>query len=726
MESTDELDRRTNTVMENLKEINLRPERLNDEEVVSLLASYFDSDSRMGVKPENLSSLIKAPIEVGRDSIMINHMLNQVIAADKLPDSVVEGWLEKLVSMQGDFDFVIHYNPYDSARSLILLNDVNKKRESDLLGIEKRGESPPVSLQIELKDGKEVIEDIQRGRDKLSSTSIYVNARAHRKKSLRQLTDRIKSAFHSVMIEPKIVSLRIEAGYRSILPLARDRLGMTRTLPTSSVSAFFPFLSPGMAVDNEGILIGVNCDSGRPVIVDQFKLMNANGLMIGTSGSGKSYAGKSLCSKDLFHLDRLTFIIDREGEYRALTEAWDGQTVKISPDSETSLNPFDLMGCSLIDKKLSLHAFFHTIFQEISDPQEAMLDEALFGIYEDKGITDDPNTWLFTPPRFENFYNFIRGKEDDKDKDNKRTARSLSKRLKKFTTGSLNFLNQQTNVDLNNRLVTFDIRDVPKIAAQATTFTILDYLLNRMRHDLRRKTILIEECWTILSNPYAGDYILQMAKMGRKNNTCLLVITQQTEDLTKKSGEIIAPSVLGNSSWKVILFQDNSVLKNVVNTFGLNKREARRVSRKEDIKSGGQGKGLLLVENTSIPLRIVASPEEHKLITTNPDEIRLLNQNTSKNPVEYEDTTYRTDREIIPLSELDDEEQIKDLRKQGYHIARSPAFGRGRGSRYILKNDTQESDSHFILRNLIYEEVKKHTSKVRTYHPPFPQLGVNN
>jgi len=709
MKDFNELDKRTNALIEKLEHANLQPQRLTDKELKELFASYFDTS--------DLSNLIT---DIEYDSIRISERYNQLIAAVNYPNTVIDGWLEGLIS--GDSDLSIHIEPYDSAESLKLLNREIRKQETDIIAMEKKGQFIPRSLEIRINDNKDLLEDIQRGKERLFKVSIYVNTRAYTKKGLKELTDRIKSTFRSVMIEPE-VARRMEDAIKSILPLASNKLNTTRTLTSSSLAACIPFLSPSLSVENTGINFGVNDVTGLPLIIDHFNLSNSNGTVIGMSGVGKSYSVKSLCIKDLMFPDRLTFILDREGEYLNLTKAYDGQIVKIGPESDTALNPFDMMDHTLVEKKLSLHTFMDVILQGVSEPQRAMLDDGFDEIYERKGIMDDPKTWSKKAPILDDLHSFTKRKQHSKrDPDGQRTAIAVSKKLKMFTEGSLNFMNKQTNVNLHNRLVTFDLRDVPKHVIQPVTYLILEYLINRMRDDLRRKTIIIDEGWSVLENPSVCEYLYDMARTGRKRNTSLIVITQQIDTFLRRKPDGIIPgkSIISNSSWKLVFWQDTSVLKDVIDVFNLNKREVQIISNRDEM--GGkqkQGRGLLLVENVSIPIRVIVSPEEHKLITTKPDE--MLNQGQESKPVEYEDTTYRTDREIIPLSELD-EEQIKDLRKQGYHIARDPAFGKGRGSRYILKNDTQESDSHFILRNLIYDEIKKHTSKARSYQSAKPDV----
>jgi len=705
----DELDKRVNTVMENLETINLRPKRLEKEELMELFRSYFDSD----VVP---NSFIQSPTEVGFDTIRINERYNQIIAADGFPDSVNEGWLEKLVLMPGDYDLCIHIKPHETGEGIRLLNREIKKQETDMLRMERKNEFIPVSLQIQEKETKELLVDLQHGRERLFDTSIYVNARAYTKKGLKQLTDNIQSNLKSVMIEPKVVNLRIEAAIKSVLPLADNRLGISRTLTSSSLSACFPFLSPGFSIEDEGIFFGVDDDTRIPIIIDQFRLMNANGLVLGMAGSGKSFAVKLLCTKNLMFPDRFLYVLDREGEYRNITETYKGQIVKIAPESNTFLNPFDLLGMNPVDKKLSLHLFMHTIFDDLSEAQRSLLDEAFHYIYERKGITENPDTWSNEAPTFTDLYDFISAKEFDENQDVKRSASALARKLKIFTTGSLSFLNNQTNVDLQNRFVTFDLKDVPKSMVESVTYVILEYLMQRMKKDLRRKTIVVDECWSVLQNPMIGEYVFEMARTGRKRNTCLIVITQQVGDFLsrKPDGTIPGQTILGNTSWKLIMWQDNSVLKDVSRTFNLNRREKRRISGK-DSRSAGQGKGLLLVENTSIPLRVIASPEEHQRITTNPNELTdCISRRT-------EPKIFHTDKKVLLMSGLE-EDQIKDLLKQGYKKVRDPGFGRGRGNIWLVKNDTHETNPHFILWNLIYEEVKKHTRKVQTHRTKFPDI----
>ena len=717
-----ELEKRVNSVMERLEKLNLNPRLLRNREIIKLLASYFDSPGE-----KSTSKLIRPSGRgIGYDAIKFNEMYHQVVYAAGYPNMVSAGCLKQLVMMAGDFDISIHINPVSAHESIRKLNREVRKQQTDIVAMERKGQFIPVSLQLQNRDTKDLLMEVQSGSERLFEVSFYVNTRAHTRKGLRQLTGDVCATLRGMMIEPSISVLRVVDGVKSTLPIARDALKETRTMTSSSLSAFFPFLFPDTRIGKDSVFIGFNDDTNTPLFLDTSELMNGSGVVLGASGSGKGYTLKPYIGKNLLYPDRSVAILDKEGEYDNLIQLYCGEIIKISPNSGTSLNPFDLFGMALPDKLLSLQSFMQTVLGEITEAQQAMLDEALRRIYEIKGFTDDPNTWRNEPPIFRDLYDFISGKEHDRDKDVKRTAGALSRKLKVYTHGSMSFMNSHTNVDTKKKLISFNIREVPERAVQPVMYMILEFLIHRVNENLEKMTIVIDEGWSVLESN-AGKRIFEMARTSRKRNCDIIIATQLVGDFLRRKpdGTIPGQAILGNVGWVVLLWQNSSVINDVAKTFNLNAKEIRRLSSSEGISRSGQGKGILIVENRRIPLRIVASPEEHRIITTKPDELMEIRRNEHIKPKETGLPIYSTDRKVIAVSELDEkhsEQHIKDLIKQGYEIIRDPALGKGRGSKHLIKNDTQEGNDHFILAELIYWEVKKYTDRVERYTSAKPDI----
>jgi len=275
-----------------------------------------------------------------------------------------------------------------------------------------------------------------------------------------------------------------------------------------------------------------------------------------------------------------------------------------------------------------------------------------------------------------------------------------------FTEGSLKFLNQQTDLDFDNRMVTFDVSQVPKLAKPAMMYTILEYILHKMKNDMKRKVFVIDEAWLLLQYPQAAERIFEIVKTSRKYNMSFIIITQEVNDLLNSPA---GNSVLANTAWKLLLRQDPSVIDTVSKTFKLNYGETMLLMNAQP------GEGLLMAYNNHIPLKVIASPREYELVTTKPADLIRMERRTPKKQEEPTQEPpkkkFSIDKRVQVKNDLTDV-QVQILLQEGFKEVRDPGFIKGTGNVYLVKNNTGETESHFILWNLIYDEVKRYTDKV--------------
>ena len=261
------------------------------------------------------------------------------------------GFLDKIVSLAGDFDLSLHIEPYDLETTMITLNKELQKQRADLFAAQQKGILNP-SLEIKYADTRAILENLQKGKEKLFNVSMYINCRAQSKKELDYLTRRIESELNSLLIIPKSPQFRMAQGLQSCAPLASNKLAIQRNVPTEALSAFFPFTSSFLQADTTGIWLGLN-KNNIPIIKDIFKLSNPNGFCLASSGSGKSYMAKLFIARHLLHGTKV-MVIDPQGEYASLVEKFKGQRIDLSRTSNTIINPLDLMGHDYQEKRLAL------------------------------------------------------------------------------------------------------------------------------------------------------------------------------------------------------------------------------------------------------------------------------------------------------------------------------------------------------------------------------------
>src|SRR3989344_2056961 len=290
------------------------------------------------------------------DCVRVNDNFNRVILAVGYPRQIKEGWLDRIVSSEGNFDLSLFVEPASIELVLGQLNKELVKQKSDMLAAELKGIVNP-SLKVQYEDTYNTLQRLQVGEEKLFNFSLYANARASNKKELELLSKKIESEFNSVMIVPKVPYLKMQPALQSIIPIGQDKLRVQRNIPSNALSACFPFTSSFLNLDNEGIMFGVNESNNIPIVLNQYNFTNYNGLVLGSSGSGKSFFVKLYIIRNLLK-GMQTYIIDPQGEYTDLAQKYDGQVINISRDSDTIINPLDLMGRDFGDKILSLMDLF--------------------------------------------------------------------------------------------------------------------------------------------------------------------------------------------------------------------------------------------------------------------------------------------------------------------------------------------------------------------------------
>ncbi len=670
-----------------------------------LTGTYADYESKLIEYLTTPPTIVKHPNEIQADKY------HRCIAAINYPRLVEAGWLTRLIEMNLDFDISIHIAPYSIEGTIKMLETELKKQKTDLFGLKTEGKIIPQSLIQKHEDTKALLEAIQSGTEKMFSMSLYIDAKSYDLKELDKITAKIRGQMNSIMVTPKITAYQMYKALKSILPVGHDELKITREITSSAASSCFPFAITSLEPHATGILIGFNKRNSIPIIIDPFELSNPNMLVLGTSGGGKSYCIKLMLMREFMESVDIN-IIDPQAEYTDLIKTFNGKTIKIAPGSNVVINPMDLMGQTLDEKKLSLLAFFRVLMGELKESQRAILDDAIDAAYEEVGITKDPRTWSKRPPTLEDLYKQVLPLTRSEKDVIYKPALEIANRMKTYVHGPLRFLNQQTKIDLDNRMISFDIRDIPDVGKGTLMFLLLEYVYNMMKKSKKRKMLVIDEAWMVLSAGEEGEYILRLVKTCRKFNLSLTMITQDVEDvLTSRAGR----AVMANTATKLLLKQDTTVIDEITERFHLNEAETRQ------LRIAGTGDALLIAGALRVPIGIKASPEEHKLITTKPDELLGMVHKTKGPEVEREMAPELDIKKVVQEKTAFTNEQIKTLIDIGFNEVRVSDL-EGVSKLYMIKNETEDTDEHFVVQNLVRNEIKKYTDKALIHHTKMPDL----
>ncbi len=637
----------TEVCLSRILSMNLKVERLKDEQLRDLLVKFFYGEGGEG---ELLNAISPETFENHSDHLKINGKLVRIVYAAGYPRIVESGFMDKIVSSLADFNLCLHLKPYPIERMLIDLNKELQKQQADLYSMQSKGIINP-SLEIQHRDTRNTLEELQKGKERLFHVSLYICCKADSMSQLNLLTKKVESELNSLMILPKTAIFRMPRGFKSTAPLGMDELGEHRNIMTFALSAFFPFTSQFLQVDNSGIWLGMN-KNNIPIIKDIFKLPNPNGLVLAQSGGGKSYFCKLLITRYLLNGTKV-MVIDPQGEYRAIVEKFNGQIIDLSRESETIINPFDLMGHEYAEKRLSLMDLMQVMLGKLTEPQKAFIDKAISEAYKKKGIVDDEETWGYEPPIMADVLKELKALEEEAVQLEKPTIRSLINRMDMYVSGVFSFLNQHTNIEFHNQFVCFDIGDLPKQVKPAMMFLVLDYVYMKMKANLERKILLVDESWSLLSRTEDASYIFEIVKTCRKYNMGLLMINQEVEGLLNSNA---GKSVLANSAYTLLMRQKPAVIDNICQTFNLSPSE------RAHLLTASIGEGLLIMEDDHSKIKILASPEEHRLVTTKPAEVAVNKTSKIRKNVNIK---VDSSKGLFRKKELDTED-IKYLLNKGY------------------------------------------------------------
>ena len=576
-------------------------------------------------KPASSKSVqdILAPktVEVDFDWAKINDQYVRTLFVAGYPRFVYPGWLDPIINFDHSLDVSFFIYP---VQGKTVLDDLRRKiteMEAEIATDIQRGKILNPSTEAKLENAKGLQEQLVRGAERFFQFSFYITIPASNLEELSNITAQVESTLGSLLVVAKKTTLRMEDGFLTTLPLGEDRLSITRNMDTTSLATTFPFSSGELSSDR-GVLYGINEDNDSLVVFDRFSLENYNSCVMATSGSGKSFVVKLEALRSLMFGTEV-FIIDPEQEYKKLAEAVGGEYISFSFSSSAKINPFDLSTVreeglastggsgeakenQLSLKILSLHSLFGVIMGTLNPSEQAVLDRALVATYKAKGITPDPATQTKQPPLMEDLYKVLIGMEDQ-------VSRSLADRLEKFVRGSFTgIFDQHTNIKLNNPFTVFSVRDLEEALRPIAMFIILDFIWTRVKENLKKRLLIVDEAWHMMKYPDTAQFLYSVAKRSRKYFLGLTTITQDVEDFLSLD---IGKAIVTNSALRLLMKQSPAAIDRVGEVFKLSQGE-RQLLLASDV-----GEGIFFAGSNHVAIRVVASDEEHKLITSNPAEV---------------------------------------------------------------------------------------------------------
>ena len=558
-------------------------------------------------------------IEIHSDYFRLGTKYGRTLYVYGYPRSLYTGWISPIINMDEVIDVSMYIYPVESAVVMKnLRTKVTQLEASYNLNAEKGRVRDP-ELEAAISDAEELRDKLQVGAERFFRFGLYVTLWGDSLDELKFVQQKIETIFGQQMIFSKVAASQQEQGLNSVMPQCMDQLQIRRNMNTGAISTSFPFTSADLTQD-KGILYGINMHNNGLVIFDRFSLENANMVVFAKSGAGKSFTVKLEALRSMMVGSEIV-IIDPENEYQKLCDAVGGSYVRLSLNSDVRINPFDLpkvvdaedANDALRANLVTLHGLFRLMLggvgagaQGLTANEEADLDQALIDTYARAGITSDPLTHQSTPPTIANLFDTLLHMEG--------TGPQLAQRLRKYTTGTFaGIFSQQSNVDINNQMVVFNIRDLEDELRPVAMYIVLSHIWNIVRAQQKKRLLIVDEAWQLMKYDDSANFLFSLAKRARKYYLGLTTITQDVEDfMSSKMGR----AIVANSSMQLLLKQSASAVDVLSDVFKLTEEEKRRLS------NFPVGQGLFFAGQNHVHIQVIASETEESLITTNPNTKR--------------------------------------------------------------------------------------------------------
>jgi conjugal transfer ATP-binding protein TraC len=557
------------------------------------------------------------------------------------PRQLYTGWLSSMINLDEVIDTSMYIYPVESQ---VVLENLRKKVTQLEAGIQIESEKGRVrdpGKEAAIQDAEEMRDKLQVGEERFFRFGLYFTLYAGSLEELETVAHKVESMLGQQLVYSKAATSQQEQGFNSTVPQLIDQLLIRRNMSTGALSTSFPFTSADLSQDT-GILYGINMHNSGLVIFDRFSLENGNSVVFAKSGAGKSFTVKLEALRSMMFGTEI-FIIDPENEYERMCDAVGGAYVRLSLNSNTRINPFDLPKVvdaeeadnALRSNLITLHGLLRLMMggaqiqmagdsagqmaPALAPSEEADLDAALIETYAKAGITNDPLTHTGTPPAIVDLYDTLLHMGG--------TGPQLAQRLRKYTTGTFaGIFSQQSNIDIDNALAVFNLRDLEDELRPVAMYIVLNYIWNKTKTDQKRRILIVDEAWQLMKYEDSANFLFSLAKRARKYNLGITTISQDVEDFM---GSRMGRAIVANASMQFLLKQSPTAVDVLTDVFKLTDEERKRLSQFP------VGQGLFFAGQNHVHIQVVASPTETGLITTNPEQVQAIEAAAGGEPGDF-------------------------------------------------------------------------------------------
>lgn len=627
------LERIESDILNNFKVMGVESFSLNGKERIELLHQMLNQDTNEKlnfdwnlIKKSGMSTKdVIAPTSFNFSDPKSFRMGNSYgacsflqILAPELTDRMLADFLDM------ENDIIVNFHIQSLDQTVAIKNVKRKITDLDRMKIEEQKKAVRAGYDMDIipsdlatfgGEAKSLLEDLQNRNERMFLVTIIIVNTSKKRQTLENTIFQANGIAQKYNCAIKRLDYQQETALMSSLPLGDNKLEITRGLTTSSTAIFVPFTTQELFMTGESLYYGLNALSNNMIMVDRKKLKNPNGLILGTPGAGKSFSAKREITNAFLITEDDVIICDPEAEYYPLVNKLDGQVIKISPTSTQYINPMDLnLAYSDDDNPLSLKSEFVLSLCELIvggknglEPVEmTIIDRSVNLVYRE--FLDNPKAENM--PILEDLYNILREQEEPE-------AKRLATALEIYVTGSLNVFNNKTNVNVDNRLVCYDIKDLGNQLKKIGMLIVQDQVWNRVtknRAEKRNTRYYVDEFHLLLKEEQTASYSVEIWKRFRKWGGMPTGITQNIKDLLA-SREI--ENIFENSDFIYMLNQASGDRQILAKQLSISPHQLSYVT------NSNEGEGLLFYGNVIIPF-VDKFPKDtllYSIMTTKPEEV---------------------------------------------------------------------------------------------------------
>lgn len=628
-----ELNSMFTETQQNLKHLGCRGEQLSGLARLTSIYDFFNPFQSFQFQYENLlysnlttkDYVVPEFLEFGNKGFRFNDMHGCVLYIKDFPRSITDRFIKDLASLNCQVSINMHYNSVDKLVALGLVDSQIAKMETRVLEINRKaakyGDVPqiPRELQYSIDEADDLRQAINNSGMKMMKSTIIITVVADTEEHLKENINRVRGISRQHGCEVVIASLLQKEGLTSSLLLGNNMLkdNITRTLTSASAGMFIPFTTQELFQPG-GIYYGLNRESHNVLSFNRKTLKNPNGVVLGSPGSGKSFTCKREAADVFLSTNDHIIFLDPEREYSPLTEMLGGQTVFLSLSSENYINPFDINeNYADRDNPVSLKSdFIISMIQTIvggsaglNEIALSIIDRCVNLVYADYFSANPRKAKM---PTFPDFWTVLKEQPEQEAKD-------LALALERYVTGNLNLFAHQSNVELDNRLICFDVRDLGKQMKQLGMLICLDFIWNKITENREkgiRTWLYFDEFYLFFSDKHSEQFFFELWKRARKWGAIPTGITQNVEDLLLSD---TARRILSNTEFALLLNTATTDRQELAHLFGLSE------TQQQYITNTAEGQGIIIAGKNIVPFedKFPTNTSLYKVLTTKPDEVQV-------------------------------------------------------------------------------------------------------